>query len=202
MVTQNTSPRATLRLPVRTAPARRRLLLLLLAALAVLAAAWVPPPLTCPPPDEAALERLRTSAPAVQLWAAPISYLGSRVVHPHFLYIRPEEEQPHRVEVWQRADGPHDHIWVDQNGPLHDQGRGLCLLGERSGAEAEAVIAAIEDAIGGSYPWQRRYFPVPGPNSNTFAATILRRSGWALPLPQQAIGRRFPQLRRSRSRWR
>lgn len=167
---------------------RRRLLLLPLLAGALLTA---PPPLECPPPPEPAVLS-RPQAPSVQLWAAPIDFLWGRAVHPHFTYTRAGQTKVHRAEVWQTAAGPHQHVWIDRISPLHDQGMGLCLLGERTGAEAEATIAQLDAAEAGRYRWEGLYLPLPGPNSNTFAATILHASGWDLPLPRQAIGKRFP----------
>ena len=132
-------------------------------------------------------------APAVQVWMTPLAPLGGRAVHTHFLYVsRADGAEVHRVEVWQEALPERGHVWVDENTALWDQEQGLCLLGERTGSEAEAVIAELEAAAAGAYPWRDRYLPVPGPNSNTFTAEILRRAGWALDLPPQAIGQRFP----------
>ena len=158
-------------------------------AAALLAA---PSPLECPAPDPSALDRLRSQAPSVQLWASPIDFLLGRAIHPHFTYVRAGEAQINRAEVWQSAAPPLGHVWVNRISPLHDQGMGLCLLGERSGPAAEAVINQLDAAEAGAYRWSRVYLPVPGPNSNSFAAAVLRAGGWDLDLPRQAIGKRFP----------
>jgi len=170
---------------------RRRRLALggLLGLLGLLA--LVPPPLACPEPDPASIAHLVASAPAVQLWASPIIFLDSRAVHPHFLYTLPGDPNIHRVEIWQTAHGPHSHLLVDWISPLRDQDRGMCLLGERTGPDAEAVIDALQQAPS-DYRWSDTYLPVPGPNSNTFATAILEQSGWDVRLPRQAIGQRFP----------
>ncbi|MBI3434711.1 MAG: DUF3750 domain-containing protein [Proteobacteria bacterium] len=67
------------------------------------------------------------------------------------------------------------------------------VVADRSGAAADALIPRIEAAIR-SYPYgdEGDYWMWPGPNSNTFVASILR----AIPeigatLPPNAIGRDF-----------
>ena len=156
-------------------------------------AVWAPSPVRCPAVDADTVAGLYARAPAVQVWMTPLAPLGGRAVHTHFLYVsRADGAEVHRVEVWQEALPERGHVWVDENTALWDQEQGLCLLGERTGSEAEAVIAELEAAAAGAYPWRDRYLPVPGPNSNTFTAEILRRAGWALDRPPQAIGQRFP----------
>jgi hypothetical protein len=65
------------------------------------------------------------------------------------------------------------------------------VLAERRGAEAEAIIPKIEEAVK-AYPYASEYSVWPGPNSNTFTAWIAR----AVPelkvdLPPTAIGKDF-----------
>lgn len=65
------------------------------------------------------------------------------------------------------------------------------LLKEARGAEAEALIPRIEDAVR-RYPYANTYRVWPGPNSNTFVAHVLR----AVPelradLPAHAIGKDY-----------
>ena len=148
------------------------------------------PPMTCPPTHPADLDLLRQHAPAVQLWMSPIGYLQGRAVHPHFLYTKPGDDRVHRIEVWQSARGPHDHLFVDRIQPHVSQGRGSCLVGERTGHDALAVIDVLE-AAPEQYTWTDTYLPVPGPNSNTFAATVLDVAGWDLQLPMHAVGQSF-----------
>lgn len=160
--------------------------------LVVMAGVWgvLPPRMECPDPPSSALADLVEKAPAVQLWAAPIDFLGGRAIHPHFLYVQPGDVGVHRVEVWYQPGPTGRHVWVDQITPLQDQNEGLCLLGERRGPDAKSVIDTLR-AAPEIYTWAEWYFPFPGPNSNTFAAMILRQSGWSVSLPTQAIGRRF-----------
>ncbi len=65
---------------------------------------------------------------------------------------------------------------------------------EISGAEAEALIPKIEQAIV-QYPWSNRgdYTLWPGPNSNTFVASIIRAvPGFDARTVSTAVGRDFP----------
>lgn len=62
-----------------------------------------------------------------------------------------------------------------------------------SGAEAEAMIPRIEQAIA-RYPYQQRgsYTVWPGPNSNSFVAWVVRNTdGFAAELPPVAIGKDY-----------
>ena len=65
---------------------------------------------------------------------------------------------------------------------------------EASGAEAERLIPRIERAIR-DYRWQKRgdYSIFPGPNSNTFVASIVRAvPGFDAVVPPTALGRDYP----------
>jgi Protein of unknown function (DUF3750) len=65
------------------------------------------------------------------------------------------------------------------------------LLVDRRGAEAEALISRVEDAIK-TYPYRASYRTWPGPNSNTFTAHIGRAvPELRLDLPPTAIGKDF-----------
>lgn len=73
------------------------------------------------------------------------------------------------------------------------------LLHEKSGEEAEGLIAKIRDAAE-SYPFPAEYKMWPGPNSNSFVAWIaLEVPELGLDLPAKAIGQgwmydNYPQL--------
>jgi Protein of unknown function (DUF3750) len=65
------------------------------------------------------------------------------------------------------------------------------VLVEHRGAEVEALIDRIDEAIG-RYPYPDRYRSWPGPNSNTFIAHIAREvPQLELELPPTAIGKDF-----------
>ena len=65
------------------------------------------------------------------------------------------------------------------------------LLRELRGADAEAIIAALPQAVA-SYPYPRQYRPWPGPNSNTFTAHVARHlPQLRLALPAIALGKDY-----------
>jgi len=67
------------------------------------------------------------------------------------------------------------------------------LVADVSGAEAEALIPKIETAVRGyRYDHAGDYRLWPGPNSNTFVATVLRAvPELGVALPSNAVGRDF-----------
>jgi hypothetical protein len=65
------------------------------------------------------------------------------------------------------------------------------LLADRRGAGVDELIDRIEAAVG-SYPWKATYRVWPGPNSNTFAAHVLRAAPeLRVDLPPTAIGKDY-----------
>jgi hypothetical protein len=65
------------------------------------------------------------------------------------------------------------------------------LLVDKRGAEAEALIPRIQQAVE-AYPYAKEYAVWPGPNSNTFTAWISRAvPELKLHLPPTAIGKDF-----------
>jgi hypothetical protein len=65
------------------------------------------------------------------------------------------------------------------------------LIGELRGADAEAVIAKLPQAVA-SYPHEHTYRVWPGPNSNTFVAHLGREiPELRLNLPSTAIGKDY-----------
>ncbi len=63
------------------------------------------------------------------------------------------------------------------------------------GAQAERLIPKIEQSIA-EYKWQKRgdYTLWPGPNSNTFVASIIRAvPGFEAETPTTAVGRDYPE---------
>lgn len=120
--------------------------------------------------------------PLVQLHLQPVPFTGGRAVHPLFL-VTDEAGERHRYEVWQSAHAG-SHLWVDVNTLEFSMGTGGTLWAELRGEQAQAVIAVLETP----YPCADRYRMLPGPNSNSYAAWVLERSGWAVDLPEQALG--------------
>ncbi|MGF1629680.1 MAG: DUF3750 domain-containing protein [Kiloniellaceae bacterium] len=81
-----------------------------------------------------------------------------------------------------RREGPPDRRWF---------GAAPELYAELRGAEAAAAIPQIEAAVA-AYPFADRYRTWPGPNSNTFTATVARQvPALQLDLPPTAVGKDF-----------
>jgi hypothetical protein len=80
---------------------------------------------------------------------------------------------------------------TDRSPDAHWYGNVPELLAEKRGAEAEALIPKIEDAVR-AYPYATEYAAWPGPNSNTFTAWVSRAvPELKLDLPPTAIGKDF-----------
>ena len=88
----------------------------------------------------------------------------------------------HSGRAVSRRQGPPDRHWFGARPELY-----LDLRGE----EAAAAIPQIEAAIAG-YPFAEQYSTWPGPNSNTFTASIARQvPGLTLDLPPTAVGKDY-----------
>jgi hypothetical protein len=129
----------------------------------------------------------------VQLRYATLPFpLGLLAVHYWFVVFEPGGSC-HRWEVWQKADAGGSsvgHVHCDLKGADDGVGGGPAqVAAEWRGDEARSIRKVLESAE--TYPYCRRYLAWPGPNSNTFAAWVLRRAGVAHPLPWRAFGRNF-----------
>jgi Protein of unknown function (DUF3750) len=90
-------------------------------------------------------------------------------------------------------------IWVDRFIPDGRWfGRMLELIFAADGAKAERMIPLIREALRGyAYPNIGDYRAWPGPNSNTFVASIIAAvPGMRAALPPTAVGKDFPIDRR------
>ena len=118
--------------------------------------------------------------------------LGWLAVHYWFVVFEPGGAC-HRWEVWQtkNAGGTSiGHLHCDLKGPDAGVGGGPArIAAEWSGEQAASIRRILQNCE--DYPYCHRYLPWPGPNSNTFAAWVLRRAGVAHDLPWRALGRRF-----------
>lgn len=101
--------------------------------------------------------------------------------------------EAHRWEVWQTKNaGGYSvgHLHRDLKHPDAGVGGGPArIAAEWTGAEAERIKEVLESAA--QYPHCFRYRYWPGPNSNTFAAWVLRRAGIRHDLPRRALGRNY-----------
>ena len=130
----------------------------------------------------------------VQVYAARTwGWRGNFGVHT-WVAVKPREAKTYLVyEVigWRlrRSDTA---LVVSERAPdAHWFGNAPEVLAEKRGAEAEALIPKIEEAVQ-NYPYAKEYSAWPGPNSNTFTAWVSR----AVPelkvdLPPTAIGKDF-----------
>ncbi|MBC7807324.1 MAG: DUF3750 domain-containing protein [Akkermansiaceae bacterium] len=131
----------------------------------------------------------------VELWYAPLPRPLSRFAWHHWFVVR-DGPTAVRWEVWQRQGAGGEsagHIYKNLMRPESGVGGGASVrLFTWQGAEAENIARILERAWT-NYPHRTRYLAFPGPNSNTFVAWVLKRSGLAgdgaLLLRWQAIGR-------------
>lgn len=105
-----------------------------------------------------------------------------------WIVLRPASGQLHRFEY-----GGHSRV----NDPFSDFAAGDVMVhGVYEGSPEEIAakdvcLAAARDDYYREYPG---YFPIPGPNSNTFVAFLIRRCHLGIELPASAIGRDYVGL--------
>jgi hypothetical protein len=153
--------------------------------------------LACAPkPDQSAFADLgKAPEPrecVVQLRCAKIPWVCA--VHCWFAEYAPADGTWHRWEVWQNAGaGANDvgHVRKD----LMNAGSGVgdgpsWVLAQWRGPDAQRLRQALESP--GQYPYPQEYKYWPGPNSNTYAAWILKTAKVAYDLPSGALGKDYP----------
>ena len=130
----------------------------------------------------------------VELRSAPLpSLLGRFASHYWFVVFR--DGRVDRWEVWQtrnaggRAVG---HVHCNLKPPDAGVGGGPMRLECHWEGDGAAAIARVLEATH-AYPFCQRYHYWPGPNSNTYAAWVLRQAGIDYPFPRRAIGCTFRQ---------
>ncbi len=108
----------------------------------------------------------------------------------HYWFVVFDGEHVERWEVWQRkhAGGRAvGHLHCNLKPPDAGVGGGpMCVDAAWSGDEAlriKEVLQAVQ-----AYPFCERYRYWPGPNSNTYAAWVLRQAGIRHPFARRAIG--------------
>lgn len=125
-------------------------------------------------------------------YASLPSLLG--LIASHYWFVVFDGDAVQRWEVWQtkNAGGRSiGHVHCDLKHPDAGVGGGPARLAAAwSGAEAARLKQVLERAAS-TYPFCHRYFYWPGPNSNTFAAWVLREAGVRHALPPRAIGRAY-----------
>ena len=112
----------------------------------------------------------------------------------HYWFVVYDDTGCHRWEVWQtkNAGGRSiGHVHCDLKPPNEGVGGGPARTAAVwTGEEARRLKQVLESAE--RYPFCHRYRYWPGPNSNTFAAWVLRKAGIAQPLVPMALGKRYP----------
>jgi hypothetical protein len=129
--------------------------------------------------------------PVLQLRCAKIPWVAWVACHTWFAEYSTAEGRWVRWEVWQTSGGKaFGHVRKDLMPAGSGVGAGPSwVLAEWRGEEAQrlrAVLNRPED-----YPWPHEYRYVPGPNSNTYTAWVLRQAGIDCPLPPAAIGKGY-----------
>jgi len=130
----------------------------------------------------------------VQLRCAPLPYIfGAIADHYWFVVFDEVSGACRRWEVWhtKNAGGVSvGHVHCDLLHPDADVGGGpMRIAAEWRGLAASALREVLERPD--DYPHCQRYHYWPGPNSNTFAAWVLREAGIEYPLHWRAIGSHF-----------
>jgi hypothetical protein len=128
----------------------------------------------------------------VELRDAPLPVIGVLAVHCWFV-VRDDEGRCSRWEVWQTPDAGGisiGHVHRDLKAPDEGVGGGPPrLLARWEGADAEKIVSVLKGIA--AYPHCRHYRYWPGPNSNTFAAWVLREAGIEYAFHWKAFGAKF-----------
>ncbi len=125
----------------------------------------------------------------VQLRHAPLPWpIG--LLASHYWFVVFDGGRVERWEVWQtknaggRAVG---HVHCDLKPPDAGVGGGpMQIEAEWTGEQAEKISDVLKQAE--AYPFCERYHYWPGPNSNTYAAWVMRQAGIAHPFARRAVG--------------
>jgi hypothetical protein len=128
----------------------------------------------------------------VELRDAPLPLIGALAVHCWFV-VRDDAGRCERWEVWQTPDAGGTsigHVHRDLKGPDEGVGGGPPRLLARWEGEAARRVKTVLQRIE-RYPYCRRYRYWPGPNSNTFAAWVLREAGIEYAFHWKALGAKY-----------
>jgi hypothetical protein len=137
------------------------------------------------------------SPSVVQLRYATLPhFLRSIAVHSWFVVYDATSRRWQRWEVWQTKNAGGQsvgHVHCDLRHPDCGVGGGSYrLAAEWDGSAARAICAVLTKAH--RYPYRNRYRAWPGPNSNTFAAWVLREAGLHYAFDPRAIGKDYMGL--------
>jgi uncharacterized protein DUF3750 len=112
----------------------------------------------------------------------------------HYWFVVWDGDECHRFEVWQtkNAGGRSiGHVHCDLKHPDAGVGGGPArTAAEWTGESAVRIRDVLLEA--NAYPFCHKYRYWPGPNSNTFAAWVLRKARVQHKLGPMALGKRYP----------
>jgi len=127
----------------------------------------------------------------VELRYAPLPFIGFLAWH--YWFVVSDQTSCHRWEVWQTKNAGGScigHVHCDLKRPEDGVGGGPSRVAAVwDGEHARRIARVLQNAA--SYPWCERYRLWPGPNSNTFAAWVLREAGIDQALDPRGIGRNY-----------
>jgi hypothetical protein len=129
----------------------------------------------------------------VELRCAALPFIGA--VADHYWFVATDQTgRSERWEVWQSPNAggvSFGHLHRDLKHPDEGVGGGPTRVIARWDGEAAARLAATLKKCCDDYPHKDRYFPWPGPNSNTFVAWVLRQAGIDFDLHWKALGKDY-----------
>jgi hypothetical protein len=129
----------------------------------------------------------------IQLRYATLPYpIGAFAVH-YWFVVFDEDGKCRRWEVWQTRNAGGfciGHVHRDLKDPDAGVGGGPSRVAAQWQGDEARRIAKVFEKIQ-DYPYCERYRYWPGPNSNTFAAWVLREAGIEHPLQWKAFGRNY-----------
>jgi hypothetical protein len=137
---------------------------------------------------------IRPGEAVVQLRQATLpSALGLVAVHYWFAVFEPERGDWSRWEVWQTGGmvaTSWGHVHKDLMAPDSGVGGGpFRIAAEWRGDKARDLLAVLNRPD--DYPYRNVYRAWPGPNSNTYAAWVLKQARVACDLHPMAIGKDY-----------
>ena len=128
---------------------------------------------------------------SVELRYAPLPFIG--ILAWHYWFVVTDDSGCHRWEVWQTKNAGGScigHVHCDLKRPEDGVGGGPSRVAAQWSGEPALRIARVLGAIE-NYPYCEVYRYWPGPNSNTFAAWVLRKAGISEVLDPRGIGRNY-----------
>jgi hypothetical protein len=117
-----------------------------------------------------------------------------RFVAVHYWFVVFDDTGCHRWEVWQMKNAggrSFGHLHCDLKHPDAGVGGGPTRIAAQWTGEAALKLKQVLESAE-TYPFCHKYWYWPGPNSNTFAAWVLRKAGIRHALGPMALGKRYP----------